>query len=86
MRTPEYYEKLEAMKALAEMRDSQDAKAVCQKMLSISRDVQQLGNDARERMTSASDAEKPNWEKVADALEEAEAAFNKARLVRLALG
>lgn len=68
MRTPEYYEKLEAMKALAEMRDSQDAKAVGQKMLSISRDVQ------------------PNWEKVADALEEAEVAFNKARLVRLALG
>ena len=51
MRSPDYYAKLEAMKALAEMEESQDAdaKASRQKMTSISREVQLLGNEARKR-------------------------------------
>jgi len=86
MRTPAYYEKLEAMKALAEMEESQDANAYRQKMTSISREVQLLGNEARKRTKASTGPEKAAWEKAADALMRAEAACDAARAALFDLG
>lgn len=88
MRSPDYYAKLEAMKALAEMEESQDAdaKASRQKMTSISREVQLLGNEARKRTKASTGPEKAAWEKAADALMRAEAACDAARAALFDLG
>jgi len=74
------------MKALAEMEESQDANAYRQKMTSISREVQLLGNEARKRTKASTGPEKAAWEKAADALMRAEAACDAARAALFDLG
>lgn len=85
MRTPSYYEKLERARQLVDESQDVDAKAARQKMTSISREVQRLGNEARKRM-KAGGADKAGWEKAADALMQAEAACDKARAALFDLG
>lgn len=90
MRTPEFYERLEATAArLAARTESQDADAqqMRQKLTTISREVQSMGNAARKAWKGAPDgAAKASWEKAADALMKAEAACDDARAALFKLG